>query len=220
MMTDTQSVDLKVTVNDKAAGALESLASSIEKVTKAEKQIIAETQRLAKEQASLNNQKDEYRKKLRDEAEARKKKPTVGDRVESVARGAQGLVGGGGLAGLIGKGGAWGAAIQAGVGAIEAGMQRGANAANIANSGVLTGAQKSEMLMAEFVPLYGSLKKFREAIDGTTERVAESNRKLQRTLVAQAANAAGYAQKRTFEFPAVEGFATARASRTRGRYPN
>lgn len=125
---------------------------------------------------------------------------------------------GGGVVGGLGTAGVAGAAGALAFGAIESGLNRLANAANISQAGLLTEAQKREELLSEFVPLYGSIKRLREAFDGTTERMAEADRALARNIADIGARS--YERARTAEILAerVQPQETARAFGAFGGY--
>lgn len=191
-MADETEVALKVDVADHASAALAKLADAIGKVTAAEKKMADETARMTREREKLEISKRDYRNEVEAEREARRVKPTAATRFRDAATGARDLAGGGGMTGLVGKAGAVGAGIQAGVQAVDAAMVKSANAINILNSGIHTTAQKRDAILSEIVPLYGSFKKLREAVDGTTERIAASARRLELALAVGQAEFHGY----------------------------
>jgi len=236
---DSTTVDLKVDVNDKASQALNSLAESIKRVTAAEKQVITETQRLAQSQAAFAQQKADEARRRKEEADANKKPPptvrqeaedrvkkaernkaveaevarmsrTRADKAASLAGGASRLAGGG-ITSLVGRGGPAGVAVAAGVMALDAAAQKGADALNVVNNGMLTQAQKESALRDQFIPLHESFRKFREALDGTTEAVARSKRDLDRNLAFGNINQQAMEAARGVEFPVQQASDLSRA---------
>lgn len=203
-MTETQEVDLKVTVNDQAAAALESLVASMGRVAASEKQLAGETKKLQDAQAKLEEQK----KAIAADKERAKRTPTMGDRASQGAgmlgQMVKGGGGAGGLGAVLGKLGPYGAAAAAALGAVDTAANRAADTMNILNNGALTNAQKREMLLSEYVPLYKSLKNFREAIDGTTEGVRKAKYKMEMGAAQVQAQYLGINKMRDVEHPYQE----------------
>jgi len=237
---------LQVDVNEQASAGIKKLADATEKAARAEKKFAKEVQDRATAQvknqkmaaaveAEVERRNPTLQKTPRMEAQekikardrekavaaevARLTPKSAGERAAGLAGGAKSLLTGGG-AGMLGKAGPWGAAIAAGVEAFDAGLKKSTAALNIMASGASTQAQKWEQLKQEFVPLYDTVKKFREALDGTTETMARNARSLARFKADSAAAAVGIQKSREFEQPIIQAEERARAYNAFGDTPD
>jgi hypothetical protein len=137
------------------------------------------------------------------------KKMGRGGMMGNVAQGLQ--AGGGGMGGMIqglGKLGAVGAVAAAALMAFHAGLKKATEIVNIENDGTKTRAQKDRGITEAVVPFAESIRKFREALDGTTEAIAANKRKLDREVVSIGAGTVYDTKK--FNFQADANLAGAR----------
>lgn len=204
-----ETVELKIDVAGDAQADMQKLAAALAQAAETQRQYGEAVKNAAnyKVQAmqfdhAVQQQVDALSGNIIEPASKKKKKKQfeLGKATASAAGGAQTLAGGGGAMALIGKAGPWGMAAAAAYAALEAGLNKTAKAADISSNGMLTQAQKSEMLASEFIPLYASFKRFGEAMDGTTEALRAQKLKLERTLAIQAATAQTAAGIRAFEY--------------------
>lgn len=238
-------VKLQVDVNDKASTALNSLAASIVKVTEAEKKLADASRKLAQDHEKFEQQKraaDVARKAEAAErespartakqvaiervkaqefaravdAEQRRLQRSAGGIANQVAGGARTLASGGLAGGLLASGSLGLMAAGAGMLAVDQAGKKVAGSAELMTSGIHSNAQKIAGLADEWIPLRSMFRKLGEAVEGTTERIAKSNRQLEvgRAVIAAQFGAAAAVRGQVYEYQFAEG--TSRAYRGMG----
>jgi hypothetical protein len=119
--------------------------------------------------------------------------------------------GAGGLSGMmagLGRLGPIGMAAAAALMAFQAGLHKATEIVNIENDGTKTRAQKDRGIVEAVVPFAESIRKLREAIDGTTETLAKNKRRLDYQKVSIEAGATY--ERKLFDFQAESNMAGAR----------